>query len=93
MESTDLTRIFVVVTILTLIIYADPGTAGGGSARAAEDTALVNLPVDKIADFEEIESIDEAAEKLNRRLEGEKNKYEISSEIQFFSFIVVNRKN
>ena len=46
-ESTDLTRIFAVVTVLTLIIYADPGTAGGGSA---EDTALVNLPVEEIAD-------------------------------------------
>ena len=41
MKSTDLTRIFAVVTVLTLIIYADPGTAGSGSA---EDTVLVNLP-------------------------------------------------
>ncbi|MDL1983498.1 MAG: hypothetical protein LWX54_04800 [Deltaproteobacteria bacterium] len=42
-----MTRIFAVVTVLTLIIYADPGTADGGSA---EDTALVNLPVEEIAD-------------------------------------------
>ncbi len=55
MESTDLTRIFAVVTVLTLIIYADPGTADGGSA---EDTALVNLPVDEIADeFKKIREI------------------------------------
>lgn len=58
MESTDLTRIFTVVTVLTLIIYADPGTAGGGSAGAAEDTALVNLPVEEIADeFKKIHRI------------------------------------
>lgn len=58
MESTDLTRIFAVVTVLTLIIYADPGTAGGGSAGVAEDTALVNLPVDEIADeFKKIRGI------------------------------------
>ncbi len=58
MESTDLTRIFAVVTVLTLIIYADPGTAGSGSARAAEDTALVNLPVEEIADeFKKIREI------------------------------------
>ncbi|MBW2740320.1 MAG: hypothetical protein JRE64_16080 [Deltaproteobacteria bacterium] len=58
MESTDLTRIFAVVTLLTLIIYADPGTTGGGSARAAEDTALVNLPVEEIADeFKKVRGI------------------------------------
>ena len=58
MESTDLTRIFAVVTVLTLIIYADPGTAGGGSAGAAEDTALVNLPVEEIIDeFKKVRGI------------------------------------
>jgi len=50
MESTDLTRIFAVVTVLTLIIYADPGRADGGSVKAPEDTALVNIPVEQIAD-------------------------------------------
>jgi hypothetical protein len=55
MESTDLTRIFAVVTVLTLIIDADPGTAGGGTA---EDTALVNLAVEEIADeFKKIRGI------------------------------------
>lgn len=55
MESTDLTRIFAVVTVLTLIIYADPGTAGGGSA---EDTAFVNLPVEDIAnEFKKVRGI------------------------------------
>jgi len=58
MESTDLTRIFAVVTVLTLIIYADPGTAGSGPAGAAEDTALVNLPVEEIADeFKKVRKI------------------------------------
>ena len=58
MESTDLTRIFAVVTMLTLIIYADPGRAGGGSAGAAEDTALVNIPVEQIADeFKKVRGI------------------------------------
>ncbi|MBW2740653.1 MAG: hypothetical protein JRE64_17830 [Deltaproteobacteria bacterium] len=58
MESTDLTRIFAVVTVLTIIIYADSGTADGGSAGAAKDTALVNLPVEEIADeFKKIRKI------------------------------------
>ncbi len=35
---------------------------------------LLNIPVDRIEDYDEIESIDEAAEKLDRSLEGNQNR-------------------
>jgi hypothetical protein len=34
---------------------------------------LINIPVDQIEDYDEIDSIDEAAEKLDRSLEGNRN--------------------
>ena len=34
---------------------------------------LLNIPVDRIEEYDEIESIDEAAEKLNRSMEGHHN--------------------
>ena len=46
---------------------------------------LLHIPIDTISNFDEIESIDEAAEKLDRSMEGERNiKYEIPLESQFW---------
>ena len=46
---------------------------------------LINIPVDKISSFDEIDSIDEAAEKLDRFLEGpEESKIEILPEVEFW---------
>lgn len=46
---------------------------------------LLNIPVDRVSSFDEIESIDEAAEKLDRTLEGrETEDYEISSKVEFW---------
>ncbi|MFX1366522.1 MAG: tetratricopeptide repeat protein [Promethearchaeota archaeon] len=47
---------------------------------------LLNIPIDKVRDFDDIKSIDEAAEKLNRELEFQ-NKYKpkISPETEFWA--------
>ncbi len=46
---------------------------------------LLNIPVDKINSFDEIESIDKAAEKLDRSMEGEGRKsVQIPAETEFF---------
>ena len=46
---------------------------------------LLNIPIDRIEDYDEIESIDEAAEKLDRSLEGNRNRpmLRISPEEEF----------
>lgn len=46
---------------------------------------LLNIPVDEIKSFDEIKSIDEAAERLDRSMEGnEQYKFEIPSETEFW---------
>lgn len=46
---------------------------------------LLNIPVDKISSFDEIQSIDEAAEKLDRSLEGrEMGVFKIPPEVEFW---------
>ncbi|MFX1593389.1 MAG: hypothetical protein ACFFCL_11920, partial [Promethearchaeota archaeon] len=46
---------------------------------------LLNIPVDKISSFDEIESIDEAAEKLDRSLEGRETRvFRIPPEVEFW---------
>jgi len=46
---------------------------------------LLNIPVDKISSFDEIQSIDEAAEKLDRSLEGrETGVFKIPPEVEFW---------
>ena len=46
---------------------------------------LLDIPVAHIANYDEIESIDEAAEKLNRSLEmGRQSRYHISPDIEFW---------
>ena len=46
---------------------------------------LLNIPIDKISSFDEIESIDEAVEKLDRSLEGRgTGVYEIPPEVEFW---------
>lgn len=44
---------------------------------------LINIPVDDITSFDEIESVDEAAEKLNIR-KSESYEYQIPPETQFW---------
>ena len=45
---------------------------------------LLNIPIDKVSDFDEIESIDEAAERLNHDLEYQ-NKIRINPETEFWA--------
>jgi len=45
---------------------------------------LLNIPVDKITSLNDIESIDEAAEKLNRSMEGYHHKVNIIPETEFW---------
>ena len=45
---------------------------------------LLNVPVDKISSFDEIKSIDEAAEKLNGSMEASRSEFEIPSEVEFW---------
>ena len=47
---------------------------------------LLNIPIDKVKELEDIESIDEAAERLNHELEFQpKNKIKISPETEFWA--------
>ena len=45
---------------------------------------LLNISVEEVSSFDEIESIDEAAEKLDRSLEGNSNEIEIPPEAEFW---------
>jgi len=45
---------------------------------------LINVPVDVVSTFDEIQSIDEAAEKLDRTMEREVNKINIPPETEFW---------
>ena len=45
---------------------------------------LLNIPVDNITDFDDIESIDEAATRLDSTLETQKNKHDIPPETIFW---------
>lgn len=48
---------------------------------------LLDIPVDKISSFEEIESIDEATERLDRTLEKIDDKL-IPSDVEFWGFLL-----
>ena len=45
---------------------------------------LINIPLDEIKSFDEIESIDEAAEKLDKTMEKERGKVNIPPETEFW---------
>lgn len=45
---------------------------------------LLNIPVPKIRDYDQINSIDEAAEVLNRSMEGHGQRYDITPETEFW---------
>ena len=51
---------------------------------------FINIPVDAINEYEEVNSIDEAAEKLDNKMELERDEMDLTSEDEFWghSFLV-----